>query len=186
MAMQRGLVRRGAGGRIAGTVGLTDKQAAFIMAYSRNGGNATAAAVAAGYSMPAQRSYELMHNPAVAAAVDHLVRDNMRTLATKASMLLERFLDRAIEEIEADPAAALKLPVKELRALLASTTDKLLPPPREEAAPRDTAADAAIQCAREVCGPDPRRCLWAAVAWERQAAGGVRKQGPWRGFCPAV
>lgn len=66
----------------------------------------------------------------------------MRTLATKASMLIDRYLDRAIAEVEADPAAALKLPVKELRALLASTADKLLPPPpREEEAPQGSAYD---------------------------------------------
>lgn len=48
---------------------LTDLQAAFVAEYVRNGGNGTAAARAAGYSVPNQRAAKLLRVPAVCEAI---------------------------------------------------------------------------------------------------------------------
>lgn len=57
-------------GRFLGKVSaLTDQQARYVREYVRNGGNATAAALSAGYKDGAARAWELKRNPAVLSAI---------------------------------------------------------------------------------------------------------------------
>lgn len=69
MSMQKGLVVRDSGGKIAGTQGLTEKQAAYVAAFVANGGFAGAAAAKAGYEFPEQESWRLGTLPHVRAAI---------------------------------------------------------------------------------------------------------------------
>jgi hypothetical protein len=68
VAAKHGLTVNGRGGRFLATDNLTDKQSAFVRAYVRNGGNAEAAARAAGYGDRA-RGYDALRNPKVIDAV---------------------------------------------------------------------------------------------------------------------
>jgi phage terminase small subunit len=52
--------------------GLTEKQRSFVEAFSSNGGNAYAAARAAGYRTPKQQGYENLEKPVISRAIELL------------------------------------------------------------------------------------------------------------------
>lgn len=133
MAMQKEIIRRGRNGRIVGPGGLSDMQAAFVEAYIANGGQQTEAARAAGYGSPEVRAFELMRHEGVQAAIAASLRPRMGKIGHLAATLIERELQKAVDEPDNQAA---QIPVKELRGLLASIADKLVPtPPREPETP---------------------------------------------------
>lgn len=133
MAMPKGMMRRNTGGRFTHLDGLTDKQAAFVAAYVENGCRGAAAAEAAGCAHPRADAWRMMQKPAVRQAIAEAVRTRMSGLAHRATSLIEMYLQAWEAAIEKDPSQALRLDIKELRALLATVADKLLPPPANEA-----------------------------------------------------
>lgn len=135
MAMPKGMMRRNTGGRFTHLDGLTDKQAAFVAAYVENGCRGAAAAEAAGCAHPRVDAWRMMQKPAVRQAIAEAVRTRMSGLAHRATSLIEMYLQAWEAAIEKDPSQALRLDIKELRSLLASAADKLLPPPRAEEVP---------------------------------------------------
>lgn len=68
-AMAAGALTSDGNGRFVGTSQLTDKQRKFVTYYVQNGGHATAAARAAGYSTPATSAQGLTRSAAVMRAV---------------------------------------------------------------------------------------------------------------------
>ncbi len=134
MAMQKGLIRRARDGRIAGTEGLSDMQAAFVEAYIANGGQQTEAARAAGYSQPDLRAYELMRHERVQAAISAALRPRLGKIGHLAATLIDRELQTALDNPD-DKAA--QIPIGTLQKLLASVADKLLPPAATENEGRD-------------------------------------------------
>lgn len=90
--MQKGLVTRSHGGRIAGTVGLTDRQTAYVKAYVRNGGNADGAAREAGYANPHCSGWQVLQLPHVREAIHDEQSRKLRGLASLALGTLEDIL----------------------------------------------------------------------------------------------
>ncbi|MGE0736611.1 MAG: terminase small subunit [Alphaproteobacteria bacterium] len=74
---------------------LTEQQRLFVLAFASNGGNATSAAKAAGYSDATARTqgWQLLHKPHVLAAVQDAQRQEVSGLATKAVAVLGELLD---------------------------------------------------------------------------------------------
>jgi hypothetical protein len=68
-AHKGGAVANGKGGRFVSTDRLTDAQRRFVVEVVHNGGNGTQAAIAAGYSKPAQSASQLRSLPHVQAAI---------------------------------------------------------------------------------------------------------------------
>lgn len=129
MAMQKEIIRRGRNGHIIGTEGLSDMQAAFVEAYIANGGQQTEAARAAGYGSPEVRAFELMRHEGVQAAIAASLRPRMGKIGHLAATLIERELQKAIDEPDNEDA---QIPIRELRALLASVADKLVVPAKAD------------------------------------------------------
>lgn len=127
MPQQKGAVIRNSAGRIVGSE-LTDRQKAFVSAYIRNGGNAVAAATDAGYASPRQTAWDTMQLPHIQRAIAEAIRPRLARTAHGVSGLIEAYIAAWEEAVANDPKAALALNIKELRGLLATVTEKILPP----------------------------------------------------------
>jgi len=88
--------------------GLTERQEAFVNAYVENGGNATQAAITAGYAKTAAhvRGSEALKAPAVQARMDKLVRQKMQHAAPLAVETLKELAVSASSETVRQAAAS--------------------------------------------------------------------------------
>lgn len=82
---------------------LTDKQEEFVKQYFANGGNATKAALDAGYAYPPQDAWRLMRNQAVKNAINQAVGERVAT----GSVIAWGVLEEIMQDREAPPAVRL-------------------------------------------------------------------------------
>lgn len=101
--------------------GLTDRQETFIAAYVENGGNATQAAITAGYAESGayQRGHEILRNQAALARMESLVREKMYKAAPLAvESLMKLAVSASSDTVKQAAASSLldrtgyKVPVK--------------------------------------------------------------------------
>lgn len=81
IAFGAGAVVQGERGRFTGGPDLTPQQSAFVAAFVSNGGNATAAAEAAGYAEPRVAGWKVHRTPAVHAAIRQAIEREGQGLA---------------------------------------------------------------------------------------------------------
>ena len=97
MGQQRKNTTHDSGGKFTGSRGLTEKQGRFVAAYVANGGQAQAAAEAAGYQAAGSEGWRLMQIPHVQTALHDARQKKLSNLATSGLALIEGII-RGTEE----------------------------------------------------------------------------------------
>lgn len=100
MGMPAKHTKRNSSGRIVGTVGLTEKQAAFVHALVANGGCKIDAARTAGYSSPKTGAYQSLQLPHVIAAIR---AEQFRLMHGKLTNLSLGVIRGILEDTECSP-----------------------------------------------------------------------------------